>query len=94
MNKVERPPTPDSPTETPQLPPDNEPHKAAPAAKSRAGRRILGIVVLLLLAGALGIGVWRHHSLNAQVMATAEQRRDFVPSVRTAACARAAAPCR
>jgi len=85
MNKVERPPTPDSPTETPQLPPDNEPHKAAPAAKSRAGRRILGIVVLLLLAGALGIGVWRHHSLNAQVMATAEQRRDFVPSVRTAA---------
>ena len=85
MNKVERPPTPDSPTETPQLPADTEPHKAAPAAKSRAGRRILGIVVLLLLAGALGIGVWRHHSLNAQVMATAEQRRDFVPSVRTAA---------
>jgi multidrug efflux pump subunit AcrA (membrane-fusion protein) len=85
MNKVERPPTPDSPIETPQLPPDNEPHKAAPAVKSRAGRRILGIVVLLLLAGALGIGVWRHHSLNAQVMATAEQRRDFVPSVRTAA---------
>ena len=40
---------------------------------------------MLLLAGALGIGVWRHHSLNAQVMATAEQRRDFVPSVRTAA---------
>ena len=59
MNKVERPPTPDSPTEMPQLPPDNQPHKAAPAAKSRAGRRILGIVVLLLLAGALGIGVWR-----------------------------------
>ena len=85
MNKVERPPTPDSPTETPQLLADTEPHKAAPAAKSRAGRRILGIVVLLLLAGALGIGVWRHHSLNAQVTATAEQRRDFVPSVRTAA---------
>ena len=40
---------------------------------------------MLLLAGALGIGVWRHYSLHAQVMATAEQRRDFVPSVRTAA---------
>ena len=36
MNKVERPPTPDSPTETPQLPPDNAPHKAAPGAKSEA----------------------------------------------------------
>ena len=82
MNKVERPPTPDSPTETP--PADTEAHKAAPVAKSHAGRRILGICALLLLAAALGIGVWRHHSLNAQVMATAEQRRDFVPTVRTA----------
>jgi RND family efflux transporter MFP subunit len=85
MNKVERPPTPDSPTETPPLPAQTEAHKAAPVAKSHAGRRILGIGVLLLLAAALGIGIWRHHSLNAQVMATAEQRRDFVPTVRTAA---------
>jgi RND family efflux transporter MFP subunit len=87
MNKVERPPTPDSPTQTPQTPPGIEVHPAAasaPGVKSRAGRRILGIAVLLLLAGALGIGIWRHHTLNAQVMATAEQRRDFVPSVRTA----------
>jgi RND family efflux transporter MFP subunit len=84
MNKVERPPTPDSPLDTPQLPADDEAPKIAPTAKSRAGRRILGIAVLLLLVGALGLGVWRHHSLNAQVMATAEQRRDFVPSVRTA----------
>ena len=58
MNKVERPPTPDSPTETPPLPAETEAHKAAPVAKkSRAGRRILGIGVLLLLAAALGIGV-------------------------------------
>ena len=39
MNKVERPPTPDSPTETPQLPTGDEPRKAAPAAKSRACTR-------------------------------------------------------
>ena len=36
MNKVERPPTPDSPTETPQLSPDNAPHKAAPDLVSSA----------------------------------------------------------
>jgi RND family efflux transporter MFP subunit len=89
MNKIERPPTPDGPTETSQLPAEGKGQQAppaapAPAAKSGGRRRMLGIVVLLLLAGALGVGVWRHHSLNAQVMATAEQRRDFVPSVRTA----------
>jgi RND family efflux transporter MFP subunit len=39
---------------------------------------------LLLLAGALGIGFWQHYSVHAQVIATAEQRQDFVPSVRTA----------
>jgi len=86
MNKIERPPTPDNPAPTPQSPAGTEPQPAAPAvphAKSSARRRVLGIVVLLL-AGALGIGIWRHHSLNAQIMATAEQHRDFVPSVRTA----------
>jgi RND family efflux transporter MFP subunit len=39
---------------------------------------------LLVLAGALGIGFWQHYSVHAQVIATAEQRQDFVPSVRTA----------
>jgi RND family efflux transporter MFP subunit len=56
----------------------------APARRSK-GRLILGIVVLVVLAGALGYGFWQHYSLHAAVIATAEQRRDFVPSVRTAA---------
>jgi len=55
----------------------------APAPRS-SGRMILGAVVLLALVGALGYGFWQHYSLHAEVMATADQRRDFVPSVRTA----------
>ena len=55
----------------------------APAKRSN-GRLILGIVVLLALVGALGYGFWQHYSLHAEVIATADQRRDFVPSVRTA----------
>jgi RND family efflux transporter MFP subunit len=66
------------------------PHQGAvlpatpPAARSN-GRLILGTVVLLALIGALAFGFWQHYTLHAEVMATAEQRRDFVPSVRTAA---------
>jgi RND family efflux transporter MFP subunit len=57
---------------------------AAPPPRS-GGRLILGLLVLLVLAGALAYGFWQHYTLHAEVMATAEQRRDFVPSVRTAA---------
>jgi RND family efflux transporter MFP subunit len=85
MNKIERPPTPDSPTEEPPRPADRAPGQAAPVTKSRSGRRILGIGVLLVLVAALAFGFWRHYTLHAQVMATTEARRDFVPSVRTAA---------
>jgi RND family efflux transporter MFP subunit len=85
MNKIERPPTPDNgPAQAPHLPISRDADKAAPQVKSRSGRLVLTIGVLLLLCAALGIGFWRHHALNAQVMATAEARRDFVPSVRTA----------
>ena len=38
----------------------------------------------LLLAGGVALGAWRHYSQQQQVMATAEQERDFVPSVRVA----------
>ena len=58
---------------------------ATTPAKRSNGRLILGLVVLLALAGALGYGFWQHYTLHAEVIATADQRRDFVPSVRTAA---------
>jgi RND family efflux transporter MFP subunit len=50
----------------------------------RWGRRLLGLGVFLLLAGALGIGGWRYYSQHREVMVTAERARDFVPSVRVA----------
>ena len=56
---------------------------ATKARRLRGGQR-LAATVLLLLCAALGIGFWQHYRLHAQVMATAEQRRNFVPSVRTA----------
>jgi RND family efflux transporter MFP subunit len=62
----------------------SEPDAAAKKAVHGIDGRILAGSVLLLLFGALAIGFWRHYSLHAQVMATAEQRRDFVPSVRAA----------
>ena len=62
---------------------------AAPAArpeqaKGLGGARILGLAVVILLCGALAIGFWQHYRLHAQVMSTAEQLRDFVPTVRAA----------
>lgn len=58
--------------------------RPVPAGRSN-GRLMLGSVVLLALIGALGYGFWQHYNLHAEVIATADQRRDFVPSVRTAA---------
>jgi RND family efflux transporter MFP subunit len=38
--------------------------------------------VLLLFTAALGLGFWRHYEQQRQVMDTAEQQADFVPTVR------------
>jgi RND family efflux transporter MFP subunit len=49
----------------------------------KTGRWLLAGGTLMLLFAALGIGSWQHYRLHVQVMKTAEQRREFVPSVRT-----------
>jgi RND family efflux transporter MFP subunit len=74
MNKMERPPAPDSTTERPE---NKEP------IGSGKGRLVAAGAIFLLL-GSVAIGVWQHYSVHARVIATAEQRRDFVPTVTTA----------
>ena len=66
-------------------------HGPPPRGASRAGRRLLGLGALLILSGAVGYGAWRHYQLHAEVIATAEQARDFVPTVLTSPV-RASAP--
>jgi RND family efflux transporter MFP subunit len=61
-----------------------EPDHPAVKATRLTGARILAACVLVLLCGALGIGFWQHYRLHAQVLTTAEQRRDLIPTVRAA----------
>jgi RND family efflux transporter MFP subunit len=62
--------------------------RAPGGAKVKPGRfsgaQLLAAAALLLLCAALALGIWRHYSLHTEVMATAGQRQDFVPSVRVA----------
>ena len=51
------------------------------ARRERVG---LGLGALIILSGAVGYGAWRHYQLHTEVLATAEQTRDFVPTVLTA----------
>ena len=65
--------------------PEREVEQSPPArGAGRAGRRLLGLGALLILSGAVGYGGWRHYQVHTEVLATAEQARDFVPSVLTA----------
>ena len=59
-------------------------HGPPPRGAGRGGRRLLGLGALLILFGAVGYGGWRHYQLHTEVIATAEQARDFVPTVLTA----------
>jgi len=50
--------------------------------------RRLGLAVLLLLAGALALGVWSHYEQYRQAATAAQEHRDFIPKVRVEAVIR------
>jgi RND family efflux transporter MFP subunit len=52
--------------------------------RRRRGGRVFALGGFALLAGGLSLGAFGQYSLQQQVMATALQERDFVPSVRVA----------
>jgi len=87
MNELEHPRTPDMPVHSapPERRESRKTETAAPPAGAMRGGRFFAVGVAVLLLGALAIGFWHHYTLHAQVMATAEERRDSVPSVRVAA---------
>ncbi len=64
-----------------------EPSPSGPIGRGGSGRRLLGLGVLMLFTAALALGVWRHYEQRRQVMDTAEQQANFVPSVRVEAVA-------
>jgi RND family efflux transporter MFP subunit len=55
--------------------------------RRRWGGRLFTFGGFLLLAGGLSLGAWGNYSQQQQVMMTAEQERDFVPSLRVATVA-------
>ena len=50
--------------------------------QSKSGKQLLGLAAFLLLAGAIAYGAWSHYDQYRQAIGTAQQHRDFVPSVR------------
>jgi RND family efflux transporter MFP subunit len=52
--------------------------------RRRRGGRLFALGGFVLLAGGLTLGGWGDYSLKREVMATARQQRDFVPSFRVA----------
>jgi RND family efflux transporter MFP subunit len=91
MNNLEQPPLLKGPLPRPPLPePDRdipEPSRSEPRRRGGPGGRLFGFGVLVLLLGALALGVWRHYEQHRQVMDTAEQQANFVPSVHVEAVA-------
>jgi RND family efflux transporter MFP subunit len=86
MNDLDAPPALKGPPPRPLLPaPDRdapESPPSGPTGRDGSGRRLLGLGVLVLFMAALALGVWRHYAQHRQVMDTAEQQANFVPSVR------------
>ena len=52
--------------------------------RRRWGGRLFALGGFVLLAGGLTLGGWGNYALKQEVMATARQERDFVPSLRVA----------
>jgi RND family efflux transporter MFP subunit len=90
MNEIQQFPVVDADARSRAEPGDRVPNRPAapihPAVKTTrvTGAWLLAICVAALLGGALAIGFWKHYQLQAQVLTTAEQRRDFIPTVRAA----------
>src|SRR6202035_4884944 len=91
MSDLDHPSALKEPPPRPLLPaPDRDALETPPSGPSRRrgpGGRLLGLGVLLLFIAALGLGVWRHYQQHRQVMDTAEQQANFVPTVRVEAVA-------
>jgi RND family efflux transporter MFP subunit len=60
------------------------PQKLSRGVRRRRGVRLFAAGAFLLLAGGVALGAWRHYSQEQVVITTAEDERDFVPSVRVA----------
>ncbi|OAF05776.1 efflux transporter periplasmic adaptor subunit [Bradyrhizobium centrolobii] len=61
---------------------DRDKETVAPPRRQRRGGRLAGFSLVLVAGTALAFGVWSHYAERRQVLATAEQARDFVPQVR------------
>src|SRR5580704_6122077 len=57
------------------------PQKVHPGVRRRWGMRLFAAGAFLLVAGGVVLGAWSHYSQAREVIATAEEERDFVPSV-------------
>jgi RND family efflux transporter MFP subunit len=68
----------------PSVEPRTERPPKRPDRRRRWGGRLLALGAFLLLGGGLAFGATRYYAQQRQVMATTEQRRNFVPSLRVA----------
>ena len=84
MSSTRTPQVPEVKARLPALAPGPDLNNGALRNRRGIGRRTLMAGCMLLLCATLGIGFWRHYTLRAQVMATAEQPRELILEVRTA----------
>src|SRR5712675_1015533 len=62
---------------------EKQPGQRVPVRRRRGGR-LFALGGFVLLAGGLTLGGWGNYALKQQVMATARQQHDFVPSLHVA----------